>query len=298
MTMKDELISGTSITFYILPSKYNEVGLLELSTCFESYQSNRSGSNSIVCPVLVQNIYSARFVITKLVQSQRLERELRKLRPIRPLVVLKHSCFVKILDSDIAMDESSIRRHAWCIYAPTAEIVDRDEMVVDISGQPFPFSKAVPHDISSDAELLVRHPRTEFVSSTATTLTELEGRADYDSSLSRQPALLRRDSTTDPSSKSFHGSAFVSFPIKKYSCQRQTPLCTPNDGLVAKFQLMRLARELQCDTVGERAYSTIIASLRAIAFKIDSVHDIEGLEGCGAKTTTLIQERLCPQLTP
>lgn len=276
-----------TITFYALPCKYTGAEATALATSFKEYIDRGSDKHLQSIPVLVQDFHSAQFIVTKLVQLQRLQRELRRLRPRHPLIIIRHSWLIKALISGSIVDEFWLRRRAWCLYSLILEITDREG--------------ALPGNSSDETSVVSRTPRSDAAMPGNESGTDLEvvkitthkNMKDWNGPdplpSGKSPALLRRESTTDPSGRSFHGPTTTILAINKYACQRQTPLQTPNDGLIAKFQLMRLARELQCDSVGERAYSTIVASLRAVPFQLTSVNDVEGLEGCGTKTVSLIQ---------
>lgn len=277
-----------TLFLYALPCKYHASELEELAATFSSYIERRSNRHGTSLPILVQDLQSAKYVITKLVQTQRLKRELRRLRPKTPVIILQHAWFIQTLERNAELDEVLLKRNAWCIYCPTSQMPREDERCPSLSRDE---TSTVPQAYQQTG-LATQHGSSN-VSNCAASLSTGRNNIDQSSAetSSRKPlpALMRRESTTDPTGKSFHGAASGPLSIKKYACQRRTPLQTPNDGLISQFQLMRLARELQCDSVGERAYSTIIASLKAVPIVIGSVNDIEGLEGCGSKTINLIQ---------
>lgn len=75
-----------------------------------------------------------------------------------------------------------------------------------------------------------------------------------------------------------------------YSCQRPTPLHTPNDAFLALLKRIRQVRQLTDDEVGVRAYSSAIASLAAYPYALTSAQEILRLPGCSEKVATLWRE--------
>lgn len=57
-----------------------------------------------------------------------------------------------------------------------------------------------------------------------------------------------------------------------YSCQRPTPLNSPNDDFILELKKIRTLRILQGDQIGVRAYSTSIATIAAYPHLIKSYH--------------------------
>jgi len=72
-----------------------------------------------------------------------------------------------------------------------------------------------------------------------------------------------------------------------YSCERSTPLHTPNDAFIAQLLKIRLARTLTLDEIGVRAYSTAIASLQAYPYTLSDQREILRLPGCDNKIASL-----------
>lgn len=72
-----------------------------------------------------------------------------------------------------------------------------------------------------------------------------------------------------------------------YSCERSTPLHTPNDSFIAQLLKIRLARTLTLDDIGVRAYSTAIASLQAYPYTLSDQREILRLPGCDNKIASL-----------
>ena len=75
-----------------------------------------------------------------------------------------------------------------------------------------------------------------------------------------------------------------------YSCQRPTPLTSPNDEFIALLQKIKKARLLTADEIGVRAYSTSIAALAAYPHKLASPREILALPGCDSKIAALFSE--------
>ena len=77
---------------------------------------------------------------------------------------------------------------------------------------------------------------------------------------------------------------------KIYSCERATPLHSPNEAFIEQLKKIRLARLLTGDEIGVRAYSTSIASLAAYPSPFLSSREILLLPGCDQKIARLFQE--------
>ena len=72
-----------------------------------------------------------------------------------------------------------------------------------------------------------------------------------------------------------------------YSCERSTPLDSPNAAFIEELKKIRLARILTEDEIGVRAYSTSIASIAAYPYKITQAREILALPGCEVKLANL-----------
>jgi DNA polymerase IV len=75
-----------------------------------------------------------------------------------------------------------------------------------------------------------------------------------------------------------------------YSCQRPTPINSPNDPFIDQLKKIRTARVLEADEIGVRAYSTAIAALAAYPYTLSSTQEIPRLPGCDQKIALLYQE--------
>lgn len=77
---------------------------------------------------------------------------------------------------------------------------------------------------------------------------------------------------------------------KVYSCERSTPLNSPNDAFIAQLKEIKLARLLTDDEIGVRAYSTSMASLAAYPYELQSTAEVLALPGCDHKIAHLFYE--------
>ncbi|KAL8707553.1 MAG: hypothetical protein Q9220_007445 [cf. Caloplaca sp. 1 TL-2023] len=77
---------------------------------------------------------------------------------------------------------------------------------------------------------------------------------------------------------------------KMYSCERATPLTSPNDDFIAQLKEIRTARLLTNDEIGVRAYSTSIAAVAAYPYAIQSTGEVLTLPGCDQKIARLFHE--------
>lgn len=66
---------------------------------------------------------------------------------------------------------------------------------------------------------------------------------------------------------------------KIYSCERATPLTSPNQAFICELKKIKRARLLTLDEIGVRAYSSSIASLAAYPYLIQSTREILALPG-------------------
>jgi DNA polymerase IV len=76
----------------------------------------------------------------------------------------------------------------------------------------------------------------------------------------------------------------------KYACQRFTPADGPNEDFLDQLKQIRTARTLIDDSIGVRAYSTIIASIAADPYRLIHPREIAQLPGCDEKTAILFVE--------
>lgn len=86
-------------------------------------------------------------------------------------------------------------------------------------------------------------------------------RTRRDADQAKKPPLLQRSTSDEVAMPPVPG--FLSTP---YSCQRPTPVDTPNASFVDELKRIRKTRTLIGDAIGIRAYSTSIASITAYPF--------------------------------
>lgn len=86
-----------------------------------------------------------------------------------------------------------------------------------------------------------------------------------DADQAKKPPLLQQSTSEEVAIPQVPG--FLSTP---YSCQRPTPVDTPNASFVDELKRIRKARILIGDAVGIRAYSTSIASITAYPYPLKS----------------------------
>lgn len=77
---------------------------------------------------------------------------------------------------------------------------------------------------------------------------------------------------------------------KIYSCERPTPLHSPNVEFIEQLKKIKMARLITGDEIGVRAYSTSIASLAAYPYRFQSSREILSLPGCDQKIANLFHE--------
>ncbi|KAL8742264.1 MAG: hypothetical protein Q9190_005228 [Brigantiaea leucoxantha] len=107
---------------------------------------------------------------------------------------------------------------------------------------------------------------------------------------SQPPRLLRQ--TTSEHDETIEASSLPDWVRqgKIYSCERATPLDSPNDAFISQLKKIKLARLLTNDEIGVRAYSTSIASIAAYPHLISSPAEILTLPGCDQKIAHLFRE--------
>lgn len=76
----------------------------------------------------------------------------------------------------------------------------------------------------------------------------------------------------------------------KYACQRFTPSNSPNRSFIEQLKKIRKARTLIDDSIGVRAYSTMIASIAAYPYQLSHPRELAQLPGCDEKTAVLFVE--------
>ena len=76
----------------------------------------------------------------------------------------------------------------------------------------------------------------------------------------------------------------------RYSCQRPTPLHSPNEEFINLLTQIKKARTLTSDDISVRAYSSAIGTLASYPYTLTSPHEVHALPGCGEKISKLYQE--------
>lgn len=141
------------------------------------------------------------------------------------------------------------------------------------------FSKALKRDRISDAA------KRDFTGRSFTSTTSQESRF-------QRPHLLHQTTSEHDEDIAKPTPPMPDWVLqnKIYSCQRATPLSSPNDSFIAQLKEIKLARLLTNDEIGVRAYSTSIASLAAYPYAIQSTSEIIALPGCDHKIAHLFHE--------
>ncbi|RDL30170.1 uncharacterized protein BP5553_10448 [Venustampulla echinocandica] len=80
--------------------------------------------------------------------------------------------------------------------------------------------------------------------------------------------------------------------LTKYSCERPTPVHSPNDAFVSQLRIIKKARILAGGTHAHspRAYGAAIATILAYPYTLTTTHELLRLPNCGPKFATLFQE--------
>ncbi|TEY33694.1 hypothetical protein BOTCAL_0668g00050, partial [Botryotinia calthae] len=86
-------------------------------------------------------------------------------------------------------------------------------------------------------------------------------------------------------------------PVPEYlktihSCERPTPLTSPNDPFINQLKTIKLKRLLDGDPIAVRAYSTSIASIAAYPYPLRSPNELIRLPGCDQKIANLLHQFL------
>ncbi|KAF7865821.1 hypothetical protein EAF04_005986 [Stromatinia cepivora] len=100
-----------------------------------------------------------------------------------------------------------------------------------------------------------------------------------------RPTLLTQ--TTSEHDDPEHYPPLPEYLKTHYSCERPTPLTSPNDDFLTQLQSIKLKRLLDGDQIGVRAYSTSIASIAAYPYTFTSPNEVIRLPGCDQKIANL-----------
>ncbi|RVD85571.1 uncharacterized protein DFL_003889 [Arthrobotrys flagrans] len=111
----------------------------------------------------------------------------------------------------------------------------------------------------------------------------------------KRPKLISQQSTDSQEESEQIASNLPPLPQwviekQKYSCARSTPAESPNKDFLEALFKIRLNRTLISDKIGVRAYSTSIASIAALPYKITHISQIHALPGCEGKIAALWYE--------
>ena len=109
---------------------------------------------------------------------------------------------------------------------------------------------------------------------------------------SRPPRLLRETTSEHDQANDMPLPPMPEWVLRKklYSCERATPLDSPNKDFICQLKKIKLARLLTSDEIGVRAYSTSIAALAAYPYQLQSVGEVLALPGCDQKIAHLFDE--------
>lgn len=253
---------------YVLPVKFS-------ASMLESISAQIEKSKDVA---IVSDATEALAILTNLHQPRRLERELRLLKLTASVIVYKYQDLIYLSEGPLSQ---LTRERAWCLYQP--------QLALENCG-----NTDIQRSADAESAPPVERPLAPVEDLPSGRSHEEIRKAEPSANISRQGRavpLLRHDSTADPSSEHY-SQQLASKGNAKYSCQRKSPLVPMNKGVVDAFDRMRLARTLQDDFIGVRAYSTAIASLKAYDHQIEAAAEIVGLEGVGPKYVNMIQEFL------
>ncbi|KAB8291681.1 hypothetical protein EYC80_006481 [Monilinia laxa] len=103
-----------------------------------------------------------------------------------------------------------------------------------------------------------------------------------------RPTLLTQ--TTSEHDDPEHFPPLPEYLKSTYSCERPTPLTSPNDDFITQLKSIKLKRLLDADPIGVRAYSSSIASIAAYPYPLTSPKGITRLPSCDQKLASLFLE--------
>lgn len=217
--------------------------------------------------------WDTKVVVTTLSQRIRVLRELRTLQLSKPVLVIRLQSCLSLYSSGL-LSWSALRANAWMVFRPAPTVAE-----------------AVHGSTGSYAYVSVESALRAKVSTSSPSSSKLHKDDTAKSHFTRSATvpLLLHEATEESSAINLSVPEAI---YAKYACQRNSPLSTPNDELIELFSSMQLARTLQIDSVGVRAYSTVIASLKAFPYKIEHEASIKQLEGCGSKIVSMVAEYL------
>ena len=220
-------------------------------------------------------------------------RAAEKLQPFEPYKIYEARLLPSV-DIISSQEPSQVQR----ADSPTAKTNEQSKLNKEVS-------KSVLERAKADAEsnvspLFARAQKRDRVREA--TSQDFAGRSFASSALATNKA--SRSSVTRPSqllhqTTSEHDEEFDSSPCvmpdwvqqnKIYSCERATPLHSPNSEFIEQLKKIKMARLLTGDEIGVRAYSTSIASLAAYPHRFQNSREILSLPGCDQKIANLFHE--------
>jgi len=110
---------------------------------------------------------------------------------------------------------------------------------------------------------------------------------------SQMPHLIKETTSDDEVNRKL--PPLPDYLNSKYSCERLTPLHTPNDDFISQLKLIEQARILTNDddntsAYSDRAYSKAISAIAAYPYKLKTSEEIRRLPGVGEKVQLLWKE--------
>ena len=255
---------STKIKTFILQTKFNDH---ELSKLKEDL------SDRAVCEI-VEDASMADCIVTCLHQSVRVIRELHKLNLEKTVRVVQSNCSAAYFDA--LSSDAEAASQLWLVYKPGIRVSPHQEAHVQATG-------------SLALALTSRRLATPSASASTPHLTRLTKLTEAVGETTLPG--LKHEMSEDPDSN-HHAAVQIKTDQGKFSCQRYTPLICKNEGLVDALQKLKLARTLQEDKIGIRAYSTVVASIRAYPVRIMDAQEISHSEGCGPKIVNIVNEYL------
>ncbi|KAI9773571.1 MAG: hypothetical protein M1840_006845 [Geoglossum simile] len=156
-------------------------------------------------------------------------------------------------------------------------------------------AKAILERAKADTQSSSKHQRSD--ASSFTSRFRPRARTGYGSStgkdsMTRPTKILRRTTSEHEENISGYLPEMPSWinENKKYSCERSTPMNSPNRAFLDQLKRIKLSRILINDDVGVRAYSTSIASLAAYPYPLSNTKEVLALPGCDVKIAHLFHE--------
>lgn len=168
--------------------------------------------------------------------------------------VLKLSWLTKSLEEGVVLPTQDYLLYVGKKSSPTETLGHHDHK----KDKTPPPGSVAKHGITQNTPVLLSSPST----------TSSSRRDDHRHRRNRpQPPALVHESTSE---HDIRLPLVPSYLQTSYSCQRPTPVYSPNAGFIEALKEVRTLRILEGDQVGVRAYSTSIASLSAYPFALQT----------------------------